>query len=328
MPLPPRTTSTESPALQERLLSRADFHQLTDVPAELEWFANLDNERTRRAYRIDVTEFMRFVGIKVPQEFRTVTRAHVLAWRKTLEERAVAGATVRRKLAALSSLFEYLCERNAVVNNPIKGVKRPKVDTYEGKTPAIGDHQARKLLDAPSNDTLKGKRDRAILSVFLYHGLRREELCLLKVKDICERRGVSHLRVHGKGGKLRYVPLHPESAGRIADYLEQAGHKELLGTALFRPVKNNVDGNTKHAITAGSVYTEVVKKYGTQVGLTMERFAPHALRATAATNALENSADIAHVQEWLGHANIQTTRIYDKRRMRAEDSPTFRVSYK
>jgi site-specific recombinase XerD len=56
-------------------------------------------------------------------------------------------------------------------------------------------------------------------------------------------------------------------------------------------------------------------------------FGPHALRATAATNALEHNADIAKVQDWLGHANIATTRIYDRRKMRLEDSPTFKVEY-
>lgn len=325
----PKLPSPRSPlpSPDSRVLTRADFHRLAEVPAEAEWFANIDNPRTRRAYKIDIQEFMGLVGIERPDDFRTVSRSHVLLWRKQLEERAVQGSTIRRKLAALSSLFEYLCERNAVATNPVKGVKRPKVETYEGKTPAIGDHQARRLLDAPQPETLKGKRDRAILSVFLYHGLRREELCALKVKDICERRGVKHLRVHGKGSKLRYVPLHPESAGRIDEYLDAAGHKELQGTPLFRPVKNNVDGNTDGALTAGSVYRDVVKKYGIQVGLTMERFAPHALRATAATNALENEADIARVQAWLGHANIATTRLYDKRRMRPEDSPTFKVKY-
>ncbi len=310
-----------------RLLTNADFHRMAAVPPETEWFANIDNPRTRRAYQIDIAEFMLIVGIDRPEDFRNVTRAHVLLWRKQLEERGVQGSTIRRKLAALSSLFEYLCERNTVVNNPVKGIKRPKVETYEGKTPAIGDHQARRLLDAPAHDTLKGKRDRAILSVFLYHGLRREELCTLKVKDICERRGVKHLRVHGKGNKMRFVPLHPETAGKLDAYLELAGHRELANSALFRPVKNNVSGNTESAITAGSVYRDIVKRYGAEVGLTMERFAPHALRATAATNALENEADIARVQVWLGHANIATTRLYDKRRMRAEDSPTFKVKY-
>ena len=73
-------------------------------------------------------------------------------------------------------------------------------------------------------ETLKGRRDRAILSVLLYHGLRREELCALKVRDIHGRRGVLHLRVHGKGGRLRYLPLHPGTAELVTDYLEAAGH--------------------------------------------------------------------------------------------------------
>jgi integrase len=67
--------------------------------------------------------------------------------------------------------------------------------------------QTRQLLDAPESGTLKGKRDRAILSTLLFHGLRRAELCALKVRDITQRRGVLHVRVHGKGGKTRYVPL-------------------------------------------------------------------------------------------------------------------------
>ena len=120
------------------LLSRAEFHDLERVPPEAEWFANIDNGKTRRAYRIDLRDFMAFTGIAAADEIRLVTRAHVIAWRKALEERALAGATIRRKLAALSSLFEYLCERNAVTHNPVKGVKRPRADDNEGKTPALG----------------------------------------------------------------------------------------------------------------------------------------------------------------------------------------------
>jgi len=63
------------------------------------------------------------------------------------------------------------------------------------------------------------------------------------------------------------------------------------------------------------------------VGISGERIAPHALRANAAANALENDADIAKVQSWLGHENISTTRIYDRRKLRLEDAPTFNVNY-
>jgi integrase/recombinase XerD len=270
---------------------------------------------------------MQFVGILHPSDFRMVTRAHLIAWRKDLEQRQLGGSTIRRKLAALSSLFEYLCERNAVESNPVKGVKRPPVDSYEGKTPALGDHQARALLNAPDSQSLKGKRDRAILSTLLYHGLRREELCLLKVRDLTTRRGVQHLRVHGKGGKTRYLPLHPGTAGLINEYLEALGTVPEASSPLFRPVKNNVHKRTDTAMTADGVY-KLLQVYAEKIGLTgIERLGVHALRATAATNALDHQADIAKVQEWLGHANISTTRLYDRRKHRPEDSPTFKVEY-
>lgn len=290
--------------------------------------ANIDNPQTRRAYENDLRGFMKFVGIDRPEDFRTVTRSHVLAWRKTLEEKSLAGATIRRKLAALASLFEHLCESNSVTHNPVKGVKRPVVESQQGKTPALGDVQARALLSAPDASTLKGKRDRAILSTLLYHGLRREELTKLKVKDYCQaRRGVAHLRVQGKGGKMRFVPTHPGTLTLIEEYLEAAGHGQDTDAPLFRPVKNNVHGHTLTALTPDSVYFEVVLKYLNRLCITGENMGPHVMRATAATNALDNGADIAKVQEWLGHANIATTRIYDHRKTRPEDSPTFKVSY-
>jgi integrase/recombinase XerD len=308
-----------------RLLTAAEFHQLADVPPEVEWFANLSNPSTRRAYEHAIRDFMQFTGIGRPEEFRTVTRAHIIAWREDLTRRGLGGATIRHRLASLASLFEYLCEKNAVTHNPVKGVERPKTESGEGKTPAIGDHQARKLLDAPpADDTIKSKRDRAILSTLLFHALRREELCKLKVKDCRHmRKGVPHLKVSGKGGKTRYLPLHPASNALIHDYLAAAGHDADESGALFRSVSNNRAGNAARAITADGIY-KLVRSYSAELGF---EIGAHSLRATAATNALDHEADIAKVQEWLGHANISTTRIYDHRRTRPEDSPTFKVAY-
>jgi len=324
----PTDTSTDQLPAQtapaNRLLTAAEFHQLADVPPEVEWFANLSNASTRRAYENAVKDFMRFTGIVRPEEFRTVTRAHIIAWRDQLTGRGLGGATIRHRLASLASLFEYLCEKNAVTHNPVKGVERPRTESGEGKTPALGDHQARKLLDAPLDDTIKSKRDRAILSTLLFHALRREELCKLKVKDARHaRKGVPHLKVSGKGGKTRYLPLHPGTSALIHDYLTAAGHDTDENGALFRPIRNNRTGRLGNAITADQVY-RIVRGYSAQLGF---EIGAHALRATAATNALDHQADIAKVQEWLGHANISTTRIYDHRRTRPEDSPTFKVSY-
>lgn len=307
-----------------RLLSTEDFYRLADVPPAVEWFANITNHCTRRAYEIAIRDFMQFTGIQKPEEFRGITRAHVIAWRDDLIHRTRSGSTIRHRLAALGSLFDYLCEKNAVTHNPVKGVKRPKVDSGEGRTPALGDHQARILLEAPDGLSLRAKRDRAILSTLLYHALRREELCKLTVKDFKhERRGVPHLKVSGKGGKTRYVPLHPAASGLVYEYLELAGHGADETGALFRPVKNNTGSGLNKAITSDGIY-RIVRGYSSKLGFTI---GAHSLRATAATNALDHQADIAKVQEWLGHANIATTRIYDHRKTRPEDSPTFKVNY-
>src|ERR1700759_4207212 len=87
-----------------RLLTVAEFYQLAAVPPEVEWFANRSTPSTRRAYENAVRDFMRFAGILRPEEFRTVTRAHLIAWRDDLSRREdiQSGATVRHRVAALS----------------------------------------------------------------------------------------------------------------------------------------------------------------------------------------------------------------------------------
>ena len=316
------TTEHDSP---ERRLTAAQFQGLAEVPAAATWFANLDNPRTRRAYQGDIEDFCGFLGIQSPEQFRVVTRAHVLAWRGQLEQRGLSGATIRRKLAALASLFDHLLDANAIAGgNPVHGVKRPKIETNEGKTPALGDHQAKALLDAPDLATLQGLRDRAVLAVLLYHGLRREEAARLSVQDMQERRGIKHLRVHGKGGKLRYLPMHPVALERIHAYLEASGHHlEQAASPLFMPLRGKTTGA---GLSADGIYA-LVGRYAKTAGIEVAGLGVHGLRATAATNALEHEADIAKVQQWLGHANISTTKIYDRRNSRPEDSPTFKVRY-
>jgi integrase len=183
-------------------------------------------------------------------------------------------------------------------------VKRPIANGNEGSTPALGDEQARELLNAPPADTLKGVRDRAILATLLYHGIRREELCGLRMKDLQTREGVMHFTIHGKRSN--------DTDG-----------------ALFRPVKNNRTGRLDRPLDPASIYRNIVLKYGLESGITVQvkGLCVHSLRATAATNALSNDADIAKVQDWLGHANVSTTRLYDRRKSKPEDSPTFRVKY-
>jgi integrase len=214
-----------TPARVSRLLTAAASHELADVPPEVEWFANLSNPNTKRVYENAVRDFMRFTGIRRPEEFRSVTRAHIIAWRDDLVRRGLGGSTIRK--------------------------------------------------------------------------------------------------VSGKGGKTRHLPLHPATHALIHDYFDAARHGTDETGALFRPIRNNRTGQHETAITADGVY-KLVRAYSAALGF---EIGAHALRATAATNALDHEADIAKVQEWLGHANISTTRIYHHRRTRPEDSPTFKVAY-
>jgi site-specific recombinase XerD len=308
----------------ERRLSTVEFQQLVSVPATVEWFANISSPRTRRAYRNDLEDFYGFVALTGAEEYRAVTRAQVLAWRAQLETRCLAGATIRRKLAALASLFDHLLESNAVAGgNPVHGVKRPRIEINEGKTAALGDGQAKLLLNAPDVLTLKGLRARAILAVLLYHGLRREEAARLMTGDLQERRGIKHLQVRGKGGKTRYLPLHPVAAERIHEYLDCETQREPGNSPLFRSIRGRIAGG---AVTGNGIY-EVVAQWAHAAGIRVDGLGVHGLRARAETNALEHDADIAKVQRWLGHANISTTRLYDRRGQRPENSPTYKVKY-
>src|SRR5712671_7293546 len=115
-----------------------------------------------------------------------------------------------------------------------------------------------------------------------------------------------------RGEKTRYLPLHPGTNELIHDYLEAAGYGENDNGALFRSVRNN--RSQRRSRPTGS--TGWCGVFG----------GAHALRATPAANALDHQADVAKVQEWLGHANIATTHIYDHRKTRPEGSPTCRIN--
>jgi hypothetical protein len=179
-----------------------------------------------------VNEFSAFTGLRQPAELRTITRAHVNAWRKHLESRALAPSSIRRKLSALSALFDYLCERNAVAGNPVDGVKRPISNNNEGSTPALGDAQARKLLDAPADDTLKGVRDRAILATLLYHGIRREETLRAARQGHAKPSGSAAFSDQGQArqGQVRTC----ESSGETPD---RVGMRCSLQRLLARPTQ-------------------------------------------------------------------------------------------
>lgn len=139
---------------------------------------------------------------------------------------------------------------------------------------------------------MKAVSDRALLSLLLYHGLRREELSALTVHNVHLRRGVPHLRVHGKGDKVWNVPLHPGTQGLLADYLEASGHALDKSGPLFRPSRNSRTGELDRTLSGDGIY-KLLRSYAKKLGVTI---GVHALRATAATNDERARARGGHLQ--------------------------------
>ena len=318
-----------SEAPKTRLLDNPDYHTLKTVPPEADFIQERRNRsaKTARAYEVDINDFKVFAGIQVPEDYRLVSPKHIADWITELLKQKLTNETISRKISAVSSLFKYYCERSALKDNPCKNITRPKVQSNRGKTDAISDKEARQLMEAPPADTLQGFRDRAILVVFLFHGLRRSEVKDLKVESIHQVQGIPHLKVLGKGSKVRDLPLHPVVQERINAYLAMDKRTDFLESPLFCQLRKRQDdeGNLK-PLSTEMIY-KIVMKYANIVGIKIENFHPHSLRATFATNTLSNHADLAKVQDYLGHANIQTTKIYDKRANTLADSPTFKVNY-
>src|SRR5437016_7575307 len=156
-----------------------------------------------------------------------------------MKERGTMPRTIRRRLSALSSLFSHLVAHRAADTNPLRDIKRPRVNRRQGTTRAFSSKEARKILDAPDPSTLQGLRDRAILSVGLQAGPRRSEIASLLVKDYHTNAGYKSLHFIRKGGEDLSLAINPQTAQRIDDYLDSAGHREDFDGPLFRAVRWN-----------------------------------------------------------------------------------------
>jgi site-specific recombinase XerD len=166
------------------------LEQLADIPEEQIWLQKQKSARTRRAYRLDVQHFMKALGITTPAELRQADHKAVIAWERFMREtERAAASTIRRRLAALSSLYKHLVRHGYAARNTVGEVERPVINRDEGATLASSKAQARKILDAPAEDTIAGLRDRAILSVGLQVGLRRAEIAALSVGNLHQNRG-------------------------------------------------------------------------------------------------------------------------------------------
>jgi len=300
---------------------------LAETPEEEIWLAKQKSKRTRRAYKQDVEHFMRTLCIRSYDDLRQVDHRAVIAWERIMRDsEKAASSTIRRRLAALSSLMKHLVRHGHLGKNHVAEVERPSINREQGTTLAFSKAQANKLLNTPAPDTIEGLRDRAILSVGLQVGFRRAEIASLSVGDLHQNRGYDSLRVARKGGRHDALAIHPQTAQRLRAYLEKAGHRDDIDGPMFRPLKRNRKNQEFRRYMDPDAIDRVVRKYARMIGLD-RGYSAHSMRATFITTALENGAQLEDVQKAAGHRDPSTTKLYDRRGYNPERAASFFATY-
>ncbi|TKW60538.1 MAG: tyrosine recombinase [Blastochloris viridis] len=252
---------------------------------------------TVAAYGRDIKDFLVFVQT-VPAD---VGVADVERWLVNLSKNDNGARSVARKLSAVRGFYRFLMERGWVQDDPTEAVPLPKLPQTLPKALSVAD--VKRLLLAPLGSTPAEVRLRLIIQLLYATGLRVTELCNLTLDAVADGEGVI-LRVTGKGGKTRMVPLGDVAAHTLRVYMADARPKMRGSTGpwLFA----SPDGHKP--LTRVRVF-QLLKDAGARVGVEV---APHHLRHTFATHLLQNDADLRAVQVMLGHASLNTTQIYTK----------------
>lgn len=206
------------------------------------------------------------------------------------------------RLVALRQWFAWLARTHRVLLNPAADLDLPRVPRWQPRSGmTIG--EVERVLAEPVLDTVTGLRDRAILEVFYSTGIRASELADLLIADLDMPRGVMAVR-HGKGGKPRMVPIAERATAWCEKYLLDA--RPQLGVP---PDDGRLFLNDRGRPFTAKVLTAMARKYLDAAGITRPG-ACHLFRHTAATLMLEGGADIRYIQEFLGHADLNTTQLY------------------
>ncbi len=258
-------------------------------------------ERTRKAYGVDLGQFVEWVGGRGLEPGR-VRHRDVRRYGAGLSSQGASAATVARKLAAVRGLFDFLVRSEQVGQNPADLVSSPK---REQKLPRVlSGEQARELLERIPARTPLELRDRAMLELAYSCGLRCEEIVNLE-SDSYDFES-EQLRVLGKGSKERLLPVGEPAQRALRRYLDRGRHAlagEPRETALFLSKSgrrlSNSDVSRRLALW--------VREAALAAGVS-----PHALRHSFATHLLEGGADLRTIQELLGHASISTTQVYTR----------------
>ncbi len=255
---------------------------------------NRASQNTIQSYRRDLTHFsaaMAAQGVTGPEK---VTRTDMAAYLGQMEQEGKAASTVSRAIASLNGFYQYLLVRGVVTEDPVLGVPRPEVSR---KIPEIlTTQQVDRLLEQPSRQTLKGIRDRAMLECLYATGLRVTELLELRMEQV---NLVGGYLLCQSEARSRVIPLGTKAVEALRDYLQV--RKAADTTVLF--LNRSGQPMTRQG------FWKLLKSYAESSGIE-QNITPFILRHSFAVHLLENGADLASVQEMLGHSAISTTQIY------------------
>jgi integrase/recombinase XerD len=206
-----------------------------------------------------------------------------------------------RLTSALRHFFRQRLRLGAIAADPTLLLDAPKLPRSLPK--ALSETQVEALIRAPDIETPLGLRDRAMFELIYATGLRVSELVGLRTEQVNLRQGA--LRVTGKGGKERLVPLGEEAQHWLERYYAHARPALLAGAAVDAVfVTRRRDGMTRQ------MFWTVVKRHALACGIDGKRISPHVLRHCFATHLLNHGADLRALQMLLGHSSLSTTQIY------------------
>ena len=264
-------------------------------------------EHTLNSYRCDLRQFARFLYPRVDDlqlPLKAVQREQVAAFMTDLEEKNLKASTVARKLAALRSLYRFLCREGAVAANPAGAIAAPAVVRSRPRHLPVA--QVAQAIEAPFAERFTGVRDRAIMEVFYGSGIRLGELVALNLSALDLEEGT--IKVLGKGRRERIAPIGAKAREALQTYLLRRVEvllefdvAEVDAGALF------LNGRGKRL--SRRMVQRVVERYLRTVS-EAESLSPHLLRHSFATHLLDAGADLVAVKELLGHATLTTTQVY------------------
>jgi integrase/recombinase XerC len=271
---------------------------------------------TLRSYRVDLTDFERFLSGRGVAGLAATDARLVRAWLAALHTRGLAPASIGRKLAALRSCCRFLVRRGVLEHNPAREVRGPRPPRRLVTFLPID--EAADLVEGRAVGGAARGRDRAILEVLYASGLRVSELSGLDIDAL--DRAERTVRVFGKGRKERIVPYGEAAARALERWLAVRGERS-------GPLFTNARGRR---LGVRSIHT-IVRRSARTAGIT-RRVSPHTLRHTFATHLLDRGADLRMIQELLGHSRLSTTqrythvaaeqlmRVYDRAHPRAREA--------